>query len=406
MDEARFPVLRRLRHRAATAESPRARSILTRLRAVRQRITRLRAATEARHGEYGFLVGRSIDGATLRSAERIAAEWAVAPHEVLIALGWLDERDYVAALARALGVECVGRGGDRKNGSIVIAAYNERPGALRAAISSLPPNLRAALATRRQIDAIHMAGAQAALIDRAIEGLWRADRSASARWGAETWQMVAVVGAIGLFVGSAMVAPEIVVPLVLALLTVPFLCIVLLRSAAVAELLRPPAPDTAIRPRVATDADLPRYSAMVALYREAAILPDLVAAMAALDYPSAKLEVLLVLEANDTETLDAVAALDLPGNIRPVVVPEKGPRTKPKALNYALELVTSPYVVVYDAEDIPEPDQIRRALAAFAEGGADVACVQARLGIHNARQGWLARGLMAQTPLEVNPPIT
>ncbi len=247
------------------------------------------------------------------------------------------------------------------------------------------------LATRREIDAIHMAGAQSALIDHAIEGLWRADRSASARWGAETWQMVVVVGAIGLVVGSAVVAPEIVVPLAMALLTLPFLCIVLLRSAAIVELLRSPAPEAAIRHRAVTDAALPRYSAMVALYREAAILPDLVAAMAALDYPSAKLEVLLVLEANDTETLDAVAALDLPGNIRPVVVPEKGPRTKPKALNYALELVTSPYVVVYDAEDIPEPDQIRRALAAFADGGTHVACVQARLGIHNARQGWLAR---------------
>jgi glycosyltransferase XagB len=127
--------------------------------------------------------------------------------------------------------------------------------------------------------------------------------------------------------------------------------------------------------------------------------------MAALDYPSAKLEVLLVLEAADTETREALAQFDLPGNIRPVVVPGKGPRTKPKALNYALELVRSPYVVVYDAEDIPEPHQLRRALTAFAEGGPKVACVQARLGIHNTRQGWLPRGIMAQTPLEVNPSI-
>ena len=118
---------------------------------------------------------------------------------------------------------------------------------------------------------------------------------------------------------------------------------------------------------------------------------DTKAGMAALDYPAAKLEVLLVLEAEDAETRAALDPLDLPGNIRPVVVPDKGPRTKPKALNYALELVRSPYVVVYDAEDIPEPDQLRRALAAFAEGGADIACVQARLGIHNTRQGWLPR---------------
>ncbi len=393
MNEARDPVPRRLRHRAATAESPRARGILARLRAVRQRITPLRAAPDSQLGEYGFLVGRSIDAATLRAAERVADEWAVAPHEVLIALGWLDERDYVAALATTLGVDWIGRrsSGSKDRTSIVIGAYNQRPSAVRAAVSSLPPGRSAMLGTRREIDAIHMAGAQSAIIDHAIEGLWRADRSASARWGAETWQVVAVVSAIGLVLGGAAVAPETVVPLVMALLTLPFLCIVLLRSMAIVELLRPSAPDTAMRHRAITDADLPRYSAMVALYRESAILPDLVAAMAALDYPSAKLEVLLVLEASDAETLDAVAALDLPGNIRPVVVPEKGPRTKPKALNYALELVTSPYVVVYDAEDIPEPDQIRRALAAFAEGGADVACVQARLGIHNARQGWLPR---------------
>ncbi len=377
---------------------------------MRQRIGPLRAAAEADRSEYGFLVGRSIDAATLRTAERIADQWAVAPHEVLIALGWLDERDYVAALGKTFGIDWIGRRAPKGRpqvtpaaytagrGEVVIGAYGRRPAALREAISFLPPSQRAMLATRREIDAIQLAGAQAALIDHAIEGLWRNDRSASARWGAETWQVLVAVGIVGFFAGGAAVAPEVIVPLVMALLTLPFLCVVLLRSAAVVELMRTPAP-VAIRTPVPAahvrastpDADLPRYSVMVALYREARILPDLVEAMAALDYPSAKLDVLLVLEASDAETLAAVAALDLPGNIRPVIVPEKGPRTKPKALNYALELVTSPYVVVFDAEDIPEPDQIRRALAAFAEGRADVACVQARLAIHNTRQGWLPR---------------
>ena len=368
---------------------------------MRQRIGPLRAAAAVDGSEYGFLVGRAVDAATLRAAERIADQWAVAPHEVLIALGWLDERDYVAALARSLGVDWIGRRSPRGRthvappayvagrGEAVIGVYGRRPDSLRAAISLLPRGQRAVLATRREIDAIHMAGAQAALIDHAIEGLWRADRSASARWGAETWQVLVAVGIFGLAAGGAAVAPDVIVPLVMALLTLPFLCVVLLRSAAAAELMR--SPRAARFAPSMPDAELPRYSAMVALYREARILPDLVEAMAALDYPSAKLDVLLVLEASDTETLAAVAALDLPGNIRPVVVPEKGPRTKPKALNYALELVTSPFVVVFDAEDIPEPDQIRRALAAFAAGGGDVACVQARLAIHNARQGWLPR---------------
>ncbi len=320
-------------------------------------------------------------------------EWAVLPHEVLIALGWIGEREYVAALGTTLGIDWIGRRPSRlpRRGEVVLSAYAMRPQVIRERIALIPPGQHPVLATRREVDARHMAGAEAALIDHAIEGLWRANPTASARYGAETWQALVAAAAVGLFLGGAAVAPEIIVPFVMALFTLPFLCVVLLRSMAVAELLRRrPSKGSGVL-RSLPDAELPRYSALVPLYREAEILPDLVEAMAALDYPSAKLEILLVLEASDTETREALSGLDLPGNIRPVVVPEKGPRTKPKALNYALELVKSPYVVVYDAEDIPEPDQLRRALVAFAEGGSEVACVQARLGIHNTRQGWLPR---------------
>lgn len=361
---------------------------------MRQRIGRLRASTaEVSESEYSFLVGRAIDAATLGRAERIAQAWGVLPHEVMIALGWVDEREYVAALGAELGIDWLGRVPDRRRrpGESVIGAYAMRPKVIREAISLLQHGRHPVLATRREVDALHMAGAEAALIDYAIEGLWRTDPAASASTGAQTWQALLAATLVGLFLGGAAVAPEVILPFVMAVLTLPFLCVVFLRSAAVLELVRRPLPREANAARAVPDAELPRYSALVPLYREAEILPDLVAGMAALDYPAAKLEVLLVLEAGDMETRAALAHLDLPGNIRPVVVPDKGPRTKPKALNYALELVRSPYVVVYDAEDIPEPDQLRRALATFAEGGPDIACVQARLGIHNTRQGWLPR---------------
>lgn len=394
MNQISEPAALRPRRRAVRRESPRQRSILARLRSVRQRIGRLRASTaEAAESEYAFLVGRAIDAATLGRAERIAQAWGVLPHEVMIALGWVDEREYVAALGAALGIDWIGRVPDRPRSprETVIGAYAMRPKVIREAVSLLPTGKHPVLATRREVDALHMAGAEAALIDSAIEGLWRADPAASARTGAETWQALLAVMLVGLFVGGVAVAPEVILPFVMAILTLPFLCVVLLRCAAVLELIRPRHSREAKTARDIPDVELPRYSALVPLYREAEILPDLVAGMAALDYPAAKLEVLIVLEAEDTETLAALARLDLPGNIRPVIVPNKGPRTKPKALNYALELVRSPYVVVYDAEDIPEPDQLRRALAAFAGGGVDIACVQARLGIHNTRQGWLPR---------------
>ncbi len=48
------------------------------------------------------------------------------------------------------------------------------------------------------------------------------------------------------------------------------------------------------------------------------------------------------------------------------------------------------YTVVYDAEDKPEPDQLRRALDAFHKGGNRLACVQASLTIDNTADNWLA----------------
>ena len=93
----------------------------------------------------------------------------------------------------------------------------------------------------------------------------------------------------------------------------------------------------------------------------------------------------------DRETIAAARALDLPGNVEIVLIPDLGPRTKPKALNYALPLARGDYLVIYDAEDRPERDQLRRALAAFRSGPPNVACVQAALTIYNASDSWLTQ---------------
>ncbi|MBN9278651.1 MAG: hypothetical protein J0I57_13640, partial [Hyphomicrobium sp.] len=123
---------------------------------MRQRIGPLRAASaEASTGEYAFLVGRTIDAATLRKAERIAVEWAVLPHEVLIALGWIDEREYVAALGAALGIDWLGRRPGRTQGAgeVVISAYAMRPQVIRERVSLIPTGQQPVLATRREVDA-------------------------------------------------------------------------------------------------------------------------------------------------------------------------------------------------------------------------------------------------------------
>jgi cellulose synthase/poly-beta-1,6-N-acetylglucosamine synthase-like glycosyltransferase len=97
-----------------------------------------------------------------------------------------------------------------------------------------------------------------------------------------------------------------------------------------------------------------------------------------------------VLEADDPATHRALRDLNLGPPFEIIVAPAIGPRTKPKALNVALPFARGAYTVVYDAEDKPESDQLRRALQAFHKGGHRLACVQASLTIDNTADNWLA----------------
>jgi cellulose synthase/poly-beta-1,6-N-acetylglucosamine synthase-like glycosyltransferase len=138
-----------------------------------------------------------------------------------------------------------------------------------------------------------------------------------------------------------------------------------------------------------SDADLPTYTVLVPLYREAAIVPQLCRALRRLDYPAAKLEIIALVEADDTETYDALRRVDRTGRLTVLVVPPGTPRTKPRALQFGLVFARGELVAIYDAEDIPAPDQLRSAAAAFAADPA-LSIVQAALSIDNAR-GWLTR---------------
>lgn len=126
---------------------------------------------------------------------------------------------------------------------------------------------------------------------------------------------------------------------------------------------------------------LPRYTVICPLYQEAAVAPQLVAALEALDYPRHRLQALLVVEADDASTRAALDALPLPGFIEVLVAPPGTPRTKPRACNIALERAAGELVTIYDAEDRPHPGQLREAAARFAAGSPRLACLQAPLRI-------------------------
>ncbi len=140
-----------------------------------------------------------------------------------------------------------------------------------------------------------------------------------------------------------------------------------------------------------TDRELPFYTVLVPAYREANIIKDLIENLAALDYPEEKLEILVLLEADDAETIQAARDARPPPTIRLVIVPDAAPKTKPKACNVGLFLARGELLVIYDAEDRPDPDQLRKAVAAFRQAGDDTVCVQARLRYWNAPTNLLTR---------------
>lgn len=137
--------------------------------------------------------------------------------------------------------------------------------------------------------------------------------------------------------------------------------------------------------------DMPVYSILVAMYREAALIPDLLTALDGLVWPRAKLQVLLVCERDDPATIAAIRAARPPPHMEIVEVPPSLPRTKPKALSYALPMARGGLVVVYDAEDTPHPLQLIEAWRRFESSGPDLACLQAPLEISNAGAGMIPR---------------
>jgi cellulose synthase/poly-beta-1,6-N-acetylglucosamine synthase-like glycosyltransferase/anthranilate/para-aminobenzoate synthase component II len=150
-------------------------------------------------------------------------------------------------------------------------------------------------------------------------------------------------------------------------------------------------PVTPVPPKQGDKAPLPRVSVLVPLFRETEIAHALVARLTQLTYPKCLLDVVLVLEEEDDLTRRTLAQIDLPSWIRVVVVPDGRPRTKPRAMNYALDFCEGDIIGIFDAEDAPEPDQITRVARHFQQAARDVVCLQGILDYYNPRQNWLAR---------------
>lgn len=234
---------------------------------------------------------------------------------------------------------------------------------------------------------------------------------------------------------------------------------------------------------------LPTFTILIPLYKEAKMLPNIIRNVRRMDYPPDKLDVKILVEERDSETLEEAKRLGLLGNgdqtkiilpftsnersggmaigrptpsmkvvdgdgmivgevadfissdwlpepilivrdgsgrqveipygfvkaIRDVVllregfdrllslnrellkifnliiVPEADIMTKPRACNYGLLRAIGEYCVIFDAEDNPEPDQLKKAAIAFQRTGADIVCLQSHLNFYNPGENLLTR---------------
>lgn len=357
--------------------------------------------------EIAFLAETGVAPGTLDEACRLASRWGVTADEALLAADLIDAETFARALARQLALPLlpedaradpsVDRVRAEASGILPLApgrrlrfALAPHGPALRLLLERRSPNLAgAAVTTRRRLGELVREAHPGRLAFHAANALPEAEPDASIRDGANGRQIAALAMASGAAGFGLVAAPLVLAMAVAALAATMFLTMIVLRLAAARETVPTSLP--AGLARLLRDDELPVYSVIVALYRERAVLPQLLRALSALDYPPARLDIRLVVEADDAETRAALAEHRLPPLVTIVVAPPGLPRTKPRALNVALEGARGTLVAIYDAEDVPDPLQLRQAAALFARAEPDVACLQARLVIDNTRDSWLTR---------------
>jgi glycosyltransferase XagB len=375
--------------------------------------------------EFGFLFSIGITPEDVTRAAEQARALDVPPQSVMIAQGLVSPAAYVKAMGAAWDVPvitsqfepslalraswlrtCLSLRQDPPHGLqppdalleagghrwLVLDGLARRPRDTRVIVRHMTQHdIFPALTTPNVLHETVIRELSDVIAHRAVHHLRITDSQASAARGLTTAQLLALAGLPSLFAGAALVVSTQAWSAVLALLSVPFLIAAAVRFAALAHTLTAATLTEAPDIDAVTDDCLPIYTVLVPLFREAAVLPGLVQALSRLDYPHVKLDIKLILEAIDAETLAAVAALNLGIPFDVIVVPDGQPRTKPRALNYALAFARGNYVCVFDAEDIPDPDQLRRAIAAFHAGPPELGCLQGRLTIDNGDVSWLSR---------------
>ena len=350
-------------------------------------------------------------GAAIEKAQRLGTD----PAAELVADGVLGEVDYCRAVARSLGVPLLQRVDPlalvvtERDGATLLAQgahlplvrylcvdgisrFLVSPSAVSvgkvAALLSERPALRArfAVVPRSELRRALVERCGPHMIGSARSHLFEALPHYSARMVTSGRQCF-MLGLLAIAAAISFAAFPLEGLLALhAFATLAFLACVALRCIAALSA----APQTPDRLSPVDPRELPVYTVLVALHRESEIVPELLAALAQLWWPHSKLEIKLVCEADDAQTIAAIRAHRLPSFMEVIMVPSGTPRTKPRALDFAVQACSGEFVVLFDAEDVPHRYQLLEAWQRFRGAGPDLACLQAPLQITNVGNSWIA----------------
>ena len=366
-----------------------------------------------------LLVGRRvITLPQLDEAVGLAERWNVRLGDALLSRNWMDPRLYYEAYAQNFDlpfVDLIREPPDRKllraseielyanrltlpwrrdDGRLLIATAEPGPETLLFARGRWGADIEFVVASKFDIVITVQSAFAKTLSRRAVFELAEFDPEMSARTVFTPVQMLVTYGFLSAILAGFAFAPLDTLILLNVAVSIFYLGNFVFkaimvsvgggRSADMDETI-------AVEARALRLEELPVFTVLVPMFREAAMLPQLAQALRDLDYPLGKLDIKIVLEADDTETIAAARTLGLEGVFEIILVPRSEPQTKPKACNFALRFARGEYLVVYDAEDRPEPDQLRKVVATFRRSPANTACLQCRLSYYNAAENWLTR---------------
>ncbi|MBX2805187.1 MAG: glycosyltransferase [Hyphomicrobiales bacterium] len=375
------------------------------------------AGTRPLVGERTLLRCSGLGDRELDRLQDLADKWGVSLREAAFATRSAMPEDYVRAAGKYYGLTCLSDTRppelahispppepyrllqsaspailDAPRGGVVLNAESINPetiGNIADVLGSERSRLQ--LSARDAMTASIIKTFNGAITERAADGIWQRNPRFSAARTFISWQIIVIAAICGLFLGAVSFAPKEVLTIYGGALSFVFLIVSALRWAAALyavkrRLIGRKQPESKLE-----DKELPHYTVLVALFREARILPQLVSGLSALDYPAAKLDIKLIFEEVDTETIARARGLSLPPQFEILIVPDGAPRTKPRALNYALQFARGDLLVIYDAEDRPDPQQLRVAASHFADAPPEVVCLQAQLTYDNYAENWLSK---------------